>query len=60
MFCSFRERRTCPSNAWVNVSRIAAVDKRSLRERVGKLSVGRVREVLRGIILLLEPRSVGG
>jgi mRNA interferase MazF len=44
----------------VNVSRIAAVDKRSLRERVGKLSVGRVREVLRGINLLLEPRSVGG
>ncbi len=49
-----------PEQSVVNVSQIAAVDKRRLRERVGTLSAERVREVLRGINLLLEPRSAGG
>jgi len=49
-----------PEQSVVNVPQIAAVDKRRLRERVGTLSAERVREVLRGINLLLEPRDAGG
>ena len=56
----FPGEASLPEQSVVNVSRIAAVDKRRLRERGGTLSAGRVREVLRGINLLLEPRSVGG
>lgn len=49
-----------PEQGVVNVSRIAAVDKRRLQNRIGKLSPERVREVLRGINLLLEPRDTRG
>lgn len=46
-----------PEQSVVNVSQIFTVDKRRLRARVGTLSRERVREVLRGIDLLLEPRD---
>ena len=42
----------------VNVSQLVTIDKRQLRERIGSLSAERVREVLQGINLLLEPRDV--
>ena len=48
-----------PEQSVVNVSQIAAVDKRRLRERVGTLSRERVREILHGINLLLQPRNAG-
>jgi mRNA interferase MazF len=44
----------------VNVSQIATIDKAQLREQIGTLSRERIREVLRGINLLLEPRDAGG
>lgn len=47
-----------PEQSVVNVSQIATVDKRRLRDRIGTLSEGRVREILRGINLLLEPKEV--
>lgn len=47
-----------PEQSVVNVSQIAAVDQRRLRARVGTLSRERVREVLRGIDLVLQPREV--
>jgi PemK-like, MazF-like toxin of type II toxin-antitoxin system len=43
----------------VNVSQIVTLDKGRLRARIGALSPERVREVLRGINLVLEPREVG-
>lgn len=49
-----------PEQSVVNVSQIATADKRRLRERVGTLSAERLREVLQGINLLLEPRDAGG
>ena len=42
----------------VNVSQIFTVDKRQLEEKIGSLSTLRVREILDGIRLVLEPRSL--
>lgn len=47
-----------PEQSVVNVSQIVTLDKEQLREKIGTLSPERVREVLRGIKLLLEPREV--
>jgi mRNA interferase MazF len=47
-----------PEQSVVNVSQMAAVDKRRLRDRISTLSEGRMRESLRGINLLLEPKEV--
>lgn len=44
----------------VNVSQIFTVNKRDLVEKVGSLAGERVREVISGINLLLEPRNVEG
>ena len=46
-----------PEQSVVNVSQILTIDKSQLRERVGTLSGERIREVLRGINLLLAPRG---
>ena len=45
-----------PEQSVVKVSQIATVDQRRLRARVGTLSPERVREVLRGVDLVLQPR----
>jgi len=42
----------------VNVSQIFTVDKKDLVERIGTLSRKRVRHILDGISLLLEPRDI--
>lgn len=42
----------------VNVSQIFTVDKGDLVERIGTLSRKRVRQILDGISLLLEPRDI--
>lgn len=47
-----------PRQSVVNVSQIATLDKGRLGDRIGTLSGNRVREILRGINLLLEPREV--
>jgi mRNA interferase MazF len=47
-----------PEQSVVNVSQIVTLDKNQLRARIGALSPDRVREVLRGINLVLEPREV--
>lgn len=41
----------------VNVSQLVTVDKDELVEKVGTLSPERLREVLDGLYLLLEPRA---
>lgn len=46
-----------PKRSVVNVSQIFTVDKSDLVEKIGTLSRQRVREILDGIQLLLEPRE---
>jgi mRNA interferase MazF len=47
-----------PKQSVVNVSQIFTVDKRALGARIGVLSAARVRDILAGIRLVLEPREV--
>jgi len=47
-----------PKPSVVNVSQLLTVDKSQLGEYIGTLSTKRVRQVLDGIKLLLEPREV--
>ena len=47
-----------PRQSVVNVTQLFTVDKDDLVERIGTLSPIRVREILAGIDLLLEPRDV--
>ena len=42
----------------VNISQIFTVDKTRLSEKIGTLSVKRVRQILDGLRLLTEPREV--
>lgn len=53
-----RSESKLPKKSVVNVSQIFTVDKTQLDEYVGTLPAKRIREVLKGIRLLLEPRDV--
>jgi mRNA interferase MazF len=46
-----------PKQSVVNVSQIFTVDKTQLDDKIGTLSAARVREILAGIGLVLEPRD---
>ncbi|MEA3428552.1 MAG: type II toxin-antitoxin system PemK/MazF family toxin [Thermodesulfobacteriota bacterium] len=41
----------------VNITQIYTVDKNDLRERIGKVTAERIREILMGIQVLTEPRE---
>ena len=47
-----------PQQSVVNVSQIFTVDKGDLVERIGTLSRKRVRQILDGVSLILEPRDI--
>ena len=47
-----------PQASVVNVSQILTVDKEDLDEKIGALSSSRIREILEGVNLLLEPREI--
>jgi len=47
-----------PKQSVVNVSQIFTVDKGDLVEMIGALSRQRIRQILDGVSLLLEPREV--
>jgi mRNA interferase MazF len=47
-----------PKPSVVNISQLLTVDKSQLGEYIGTLSTKRVRQVLDGIKLLLEPREI--
>jgi len=49
-----------PKQSVVNVSQVFTVDKAQLGEKIGTLSTKRVREILDGIRLLLEPYEPDG
>ncbi len=47
-----------PKQSVVNVSQLFTVDKQDLDEKIGTLSPKRVRQILDGIHLVLEPRDI--
>lgn len=49
-----------PKRSVVNVTQIIIVDKAQLSEYIGTLSPKRVRQILDGITLVLEPREIEG
>ena len=52
-----KKETNLPKDSVVNVSQIFSVDKLQLDEYVGTLSAKRVREILNGIMLVLDPRE---
>jgi mRNA interferase MazF len=46
-----------PKRSVVNISQIYTVDKTQLGEKIGTLAARRVREILEGVNLLLQPRD---
>ena len=52
-----RGEANLPRRSVVNVSQVVTLDRQDLIERVGTLSSGRVREIVSGLRLLLEPRE---
>ncbi len=47
-----------PRQSLVNVSQIFTLDKSDLGEQIGKLGAERVRQILEGITLLLDPAGI--
>ena len=47
-----------PRHSVVNISQLYTVDKAALGEKIGTLSGERVREIVSGLRLLLEPRDL--
>lgn len=47
-----------PKRSVINISQVITVDKSDLRRKIGTLSLKRVRKILDGIKLLVEPREV--
>ncbi len=47
-----------PRASVVNVSQIMTLDKTNLTERIGRLTPARLRQVLEGVYLILEPMEV--
>jgi mRNA interferase MazF len=46
-----------PQQSVVNVSQILTINKSQLGEKIGTLSVERVRQILDGIRMVVEPRE---
>jgi mRNA interferase MazF len=47
-----------PKQSVVNVSQIFTVDKNDLEEKTGQLSAKRLKEILDGVQLVLQPRDI--
>jgi len=52
-----KKEANLPKQSVVNVSQVFTVDKTQLSEYIGTLSSKRVREILNGIKLVIEPRE---
>ena len=42
----------------VNISQIVTINKSDLVEKIGSLSPTRIRQIIEGVILLIEPREI--
>jgi mRNA interferase MazF len=47
-----------PKSSVVNVAHVVTLDKTDLVDKIGTLSVGRVREILDGLMLVVEPKEL--
>jgi mRNA interferase MazF len=47
-----------PKDSVVNVSQIITVNKSDLIEKIGSLSQARIRQIIEGIKLVIEPRDI--
>ena len=47
-----------PKKSVVNVTQLYTVDKKDLKERIGKVSKEKLRQILSGVQLVLEPRRI--
>ena len=47
-----------PKRSVVNITQVYTVNKSDLTEKIGKLSKARIKEILSGIQLLMEPREL--
>ena len=47
-----------PKKSVVNVTQIYTVDKRDLAEKIGKVTKDKLKRILDGVSLVLEPRSI--
>lgn len=47
-----------PKDSVVNVSQIETVDKSFLVEKIGSLSSSRIKQIIEGVKLLMEPREI--
>lgn len=52
-----RGEANLPKQSMVNISQVLTVNKTQLTEKIGTLSARRMRQVLDGLLLLLEPRE---
>ena len=53
-----KEEGNLEKESVVNISQIITVNKSDLVEKIGSLSPGRIREIIEGIKLLMEPREL--
>lgn len=47
-----------PKDSVVNISQVVTLNKSDLVEKIGSVSFKRVRQIIEGITLLLEPREI--
>ena len=47
-----------PRESVVNVSQLVTIDKRHLSEKIGKVTHGRLLEIIDGLHLLFSPREI--
>ena len=52
-----RDEANLPRRSVVNITQIVTVDKSDLVEKIGSLSPKRMRQIIDGVNLLLEPRE---
>ena len=47
-----------PKDSVANISQVLTVNKSDLIEKIGSLSLSRIKQILEGVKLLLEPREI--
>ncbi|MBU4321394.1 MAG: type II toxin-antitoxin system PemK/MazF family toxin, partial [Nitrospinae bacterium] len=47
-----------PKDSVVNISQVITVNKSDLTEKIGSLSPAKLKEIIEGVTLLIEPREL--
>ncbi len=53
-----KDEANLPSPSVVNITQVVTIDRSAFGEKIGTLGKARVREILDGLRLLLEPREI--